>query len=286
MRRFSFVILAVAVAGCGSESTIDGDAGGDRDAGPRSDGAAAPDAPDTPDGAAGDGMAPADGGMSPPPAYPADLLDLTDWKLTLPVETDHAGSPDEIRQPELATFSLAPYFVPNGEGTAVVFRAHAGGATTDGSGYPRSELREMTGMGADEASWSTTSGTHVMTIRQAITALPPVKPHVVAGQIHDAADDVVMIRLEDRHLFVEGGGADLGTLDPDYELGTIFTTRIEASGGFIRVHHDGALRVEIERRGDGMYFKAGCYTQSNESRGDAPEAYGEVVIYALEVSHL
>ena len=35
----------------------------------------------------------------------------------------------------------------------------------------------------------------------------------------------------------------------------------------------------------GCYFKAGCYTQSNESKGDKPESYGEVVIYKLVVEH-
>src|SRR5690349_4958663 len=29
-------------------------------------------------------------------AFPSDVLNLTDWKLTLPVDTAHAGDPDEI----------------------------------------------------------------------------------------------------------------------------------------------------------------------------------------------
>lgn len=215
--------------------------------------------------------------------FPADLLDLTNWKLTLPVETDHEGNPDEIVQPELATFVLDPYFRLTDARDAVVFRAHAGGATTGGSSYPRSELREMNG--AENAAWSLDEGTHVMTIRQAITHLPEVKPHVVAGQIHDAEDDVVMIRLEDTNLFVEGGAEDLGTLDPAYVLGTVFTIRVEASGGEIRIWYDDGAPIVVTRSGDGMYFKAGCYTQSNTERGDDPAAYGEVVIYDLTVEH-
>jgi len=139
--------------------------------------------------------------------------------------------------------------------------------------------------GSDEAGWSTTSGTHVLEIRQAITHLPEVKRHVVAGQIHDAEDDVIMIRLEGEHLFVEGGGDELATLDPSYELGTIFTVRMEASDGHIRVYHDGVLVLDLEREADGCYFKAGAYTQSNLDRGDTPGAYGEVVIHDLQLSH-
>jgi hypothetical protein len=37
--------------------------------------------------------------------------------------------------------------------------------------------------------------------------------------------------------------------------------------------------------GSGWYFKVGCYTQSNETKGDKPEAYGEVVVYKLKVTH-
>ncbi len=218
---------------------------------------------------------------------PARLLDLTDWKLTLPIDDpDDAGSPLEILQPELATFVAPPHF----EALAadrVRFRAHAGGATTSGSGYPRSELREMTEDGAEKAAWSTTEGAHTMTITQAITHLPEVKPHVVAGQIHDASDDIVMIRLEGARLFVEGDGDELGDLDTNYALGTEFTVRIHAEGGMIDVYYNdlGAPAVSVPADASGCYFKAGIYTQSNLDKGDNAEAYGEVEMSALTVEH-
>lgn len=216
---------------------------------------------------------------------PADLLDLDDWKLTLPVGSP--GSPTEIKQPELRTFELAPYFVVDVARDGVVFQANAGGVTTSNSGYPRSELREMTNGGVDNASWSTSSGVHTMTITEAITHLPVVKPHAVAGQIHDASDDVVMVRLEGQNLFLEGGGTALGTLDPNYVLGARFTVRLEASGGHIRAYYGdlGTPKVDVSRNASGCYFKAGVYTQSNTSKGDAPDAYGEVIIYDLVVTH-
>jgi hypothetical protein len=220
------------------------------------------------------------------PAYPADLLDLTNWKLTLPVGS--AGSPTEIRQPDLRIFSMSPYFVLDATGTGVVFHAHAGGVTTSNSGYPRSELREMTAGGSQNAAWSTTSGTHTMTITETITHLPVVKPHVVAGQIHDASDDVVMIRLEGTNLFVEGDGNELGVLNASYTLGTRFTVRLVAAGGRIRVYYEDLAtpKVDIASDSTDCYFKAGSYTQSNPAQGDAPTAYGEVVIHALTVTHL
>lgn len=224
-----------------------------------------------------------DSGRASTATVPGELLDLSIWKLTLPV--GEAERPREILQPELDTFEMDPWFLV--EGGAVRFRANVGGVTTGGSSYPRCELREMERDGRTRASWSTTAGQHSMRIVQAITALPPVKPHVVAGQIHDAADDVVMIRLEGRHLFVEGNGRELGTLDSDYALGEIFTVRIEARDGHIRVDHgdDGSFEVDLAVATDGCYFKAGAYTQSNPSRGDDPDSYGEVVIHELEVTH-
>ena len=122
-------------------------------------------------------------------SVPGKVLDLDDWKITLPIGPQDDAT--EVEQPDLASFVKRPFFRVNRDGTGVVFRAPAGGATTSGSDYPRSELREMTAGGTQEASWSNASGKHVMTITQAITDAPKVKSHVVAGQIHDAEDDVV-----------------------------------------------------------------------------------------------
>lgn len=217
---------------------------------------------------------------------PAGVLDLTNWKLTLPVGSE--DDPDEaieIKQPALAEFEEAPYFHVNSAGTGVVFRAHAGGATTSGSSYPRSELREMKNGGKDNASWSSASGTHILTVREAITAVPSVKPHVVAAQIHDKEDDVLMVRLENKRLFVEADGDEVGLLDAAYVLGTPFTIELRATSAGIRVSYNGTHKVTYDKAGSGWYFKAGCYTQSNEDRGDDADAYGEVVISDLSVEH-
>ena len=222
-----------------------------------------------------------------PATLPSQVLDLSSWKLTLPVERDSGGSPREVLQPELETFSLAPFFRVSDSGDAVVFRAPAGGYTTSGSSYPRSELREMTPDGRELASWSTDEGTHTLLIEQTITSKPVVKPHVVAGQIHDADDDVVMIRLEGERLFVERGGDEAGLLDANYVLGTPMTVKLVARGGRIQVFYNDLTtpKVDLPVSASGCYFKAGAYTQSNASKGDAPDAAGEVVIKSLSLRH-
>ncbi len=217
---------------------------------------------------------------------PSQLIDLSNWYVTLPTDNDGNGRADEIHQPSLAGFSVAHYFMLNDARNGIIFQAHAGGATTSGSHYPRSELREMADNGTVKAAWSNTSGSHSMTVTEAITHLPSAKPEVVAAQIHDANDDVIMIRLEGRRLFVESDdGKNSGDLDTAYTLGTTFTVRILAENGHIYVSYNGVAKVDLARSGSGFYFKAGCYTQSNTTKGDSGDAYGQVIMYGLSVTH-
>ena len=51
------------------------------------------------------------------------------------------------------------------------------------------------------------------------------------------------------------------------------------------ITHNGQYIYTYNVSTSGCYFKAGCYTQSNTSKGDASTAYGEVVIYSLSVKH-
>lgn len=215
--------------------------------------------------------------------WPAQKLDLKAWKLTLPVGEQF--SPQEVVQPELGQFSHKDFFFLSEQG--VVFRANAGGVTTPNSSYPRTELREMSPDGAAHAAWSTTAGRHTLRYSAAITGTPKAKPHVVVGQLLEPKDDVVMIRLERKHLFVEGGGNNLGTLDRDYELGTFFSIILDVSDGWVRVYYNGETepRVKVERRFEDCYFKIGSYVQSNLARGDRRDAQGEVVVSAMSVEH-
>jgi hypothetical protein len=227
---------------------------------------------------------------TPPPALgeipsPSDILDLSDWKLTLPVDTAQSGNPDEYLQPELNSGFHSQFFHVNDTLDGVVFKAPCGGATTSGSGYPRSELREMSNLGLTQASWSTTSGTHTLEITQTINHLPVAKPHVVVGQIHDANDDVIVFRLEGSTLFIDENGKAGPVLTADYRLGDVFTVRFVARNGGVECYYNSQYIYTYPVNASGCYFKAGCYTQSNTSKGDAADAYGEVVIYELTVAH-
>lgn len=215
--------------------------------------------------------------------FPADVLALSkNWKLTTPVKGS-GSSPKEIFQPQLATFFDDGYF--HVVGGLVEFKARCDGYHTPNSSYPRSELREMKNNGQDEASWGNSSGTHSLILTQSINYTMTNKKHVVAGQIHDAEDDVVMIRLEDTHLFVEHDGDNLATLDAAYVPGTEFTVAIVATPSGIDVTYNGVEHhVSDAVVSSGWYFKAGCYTQSNTDHDSGP-SYGVVLMKSLTISH-
>jgi hypothetical protein len=217
------------------------------------------------------------------PAGP--IFNLTDWKLTLPVCTYNPPNPDEVKQPELSRYQ-SPFFRPNDTGDGVVFRAPADGVPTVGSDYARTELREMTARGARLASWPCGLGRHTMTIRQSIDQLPSARPALVAGQIHQTTAYGMLIRLDGTRLYVRTADGPMGDLDPHYQLGGVFTLTVAAAAGQIRVYYNGELRAEFPRNWATCYFKAGVYLQSNPQRwGDSGQSYGQVTIYALEVSH-
>ncbi len=76
---------------------------------------------------------------------PSENFDLTDWKITLPVDRDGDGGADEIEELELAKgWSDPDIFYTDPVTGGMVFRSvHNSDATTQRSSHTRAELREM-----------------------------------------------------------------------------------------------------------------------------------------------
>lgn len=225
-------------------------------------------------------------GITPPAApsgkFPADIFGKG-WKLTLPI-----NGAQEVEQPDLATYS-SKYCELTPAGDGVVFRAWHGGDTTSGSKNPRSELREMSAEGKDQASWSSTKGNHTMTVSGQINRLTKVKPQTVIAQIHDDSDDISVWRVEADKLWLTTGDTTHGYLvDPNFTLGKPYTLRYAVSGGVISYIYNGAVvPFTLKSKGSAWYFKAGLYLQSNP--GTAPSEstteYSEVVLRSVSVTH-
>ena len=246
-------------------------------------------------------------------AYPAQVLDLRRWKLTIPYDGSDADTvADEIKWPTLGTYRNLNFFHTTSDNKAAVFRAQVGGAKTGGSVFARSELRERTlwdGSSQANCDWSNQSGTHTMRITQKVTHLPRVIPRVVVGQIHDPRDEVVMVRVNGTDIIAEAsyphpdypdGRKVTVPLAGGYRVGTTFTIRITAGPTGVAVYYNeglsGAKTAWFAGRvarnaspdkttGDGWFFKAGLYLQTNTAKGEAPTEYGEGVISNLTINH-
>jgi hypothetical protein len=224
----------------------------------------------------------------PNPLLPSDVLDLSCWYLTLPIDGART-----VTQPDLSTYEDNDYFSVRHE--TVVFTAPCGGSTTKHSNYPRSELRETERNSPKLASWSTEVGVHRLALTGATLALPPVKPQIVLAQIHDAAGDLLEVTADG--LATKGkvvvvlrweGVKSSVYLDSDYHLGTPYVVTVTARRGQVSVEYScGATSKTLTSslEGTGCYFKAGCYTLSNPSKGDAASAIGRTMLTALAVSH-
>lgn len=221
--------------------------------------------------------------------YPAQILDLAAWNITVPTVTQDSSEDGakEVEQPALATFVQRPWFQPTATCDGVAFRAPVNGATTDNSGYPRSELREMSADGSETAAWSSSSGTHTLVVNEAFTALPKGRPNVVGAQIHDGDDDVSVFRLEGTNLYVtKGDDTHHKLVTNSYVLGTRFEAKYVVSRDTIQAFYNGRLVTTIPKSFSEAYFKVGAYVQANCSNSPCtPDNFGETTIYSVKVTH-
>jgi poly(beta-D-mannuronate) lyase len=196
--------------------------------------------------------------------YAGTILEIPEGKKENPTELD---PPRQV----------IPWFVLLDAG-GLRFRATCGGVTTSGSEYARCELKEKT-------YWFTGDGRkHVLKGWWNITDLPARKRHGVVAQIHTGKKDICQVRLEDRHLFVEHDGEEVGTLTDNYERGTKFRLKIKSGNGYITVRYGLFKTVKYYVGNQRARFKCGAYVQAN-TKTDRATDYLQVVIDALHFIH-
>jgi Alginate lyase len=189
----------------------------------------------------------------------------------------------------------SPYYCMNSAGNAVQFQVFMnGGRTSANTHYPRSEYREMaTGSTSTKAAWSGSSGHHIMRYKLKLMHLAPEKCEVVIGQMHDADDDTLQIRLEagsasgpyTARLSVKGSEVD--DLKTGISLGQEVAVDLDLNAGNLTVKIDGTTQYTGNPGyGSGQYYKIGCYVQQNSTDSGNPSSeYGRVEIRDLFVSH-
>lgn len=230
-----------------------------------------------------------------PAATPGRLLDLSRWYLTLPI-ADPAGGHDpgkpwNVYPQDLATFTHLDLFraLP---GPCVEYSAPVDGMSTSGSGATRCELRQMKGPGhADKADWSIDDADlHTLTCTLTCDGTSIVgRREVIVGQIHGPGSTPPLILCVNH---TRGGALEVFRQGPRRKPdlltglapGELFTYRIEAGGGRLRVR---AARGEVDQlpagpgfdwpssvltERCGLYFKAGAYNKQEITKGDTGRA--------------
>jgi len=232
-----------------------------------------------------------------PSQPPGVNFDLSHWKLTLPVDSSGGttGTAAEVSVAQLvAGYTNALYFYTGSDG-AMVFWAPVTGATTSGSTFPRSELREMLDPSDTSVNW-TGFGTHVMDAQCEVTQVPSTGK-VIIGQIHAFTGNAYpLIKLEYENgtidaLVKESPNSDTDTHFPFANvvgLSNSITYEIKMVDGLLSVTVNGArqsvnvFQTDPAWTNQTLYFKAGDYCQDNS--GSNAEGAG-VSFYALTAGH-
>lgn len=234
------------------------------------------------------------------------MIDLKNWKMTLPVDAKGGITGTAQQVTKLIGFVDPKYFYKGADG-GLVFRAMTEGATTSGSKYARSELREM--VGSKEAAWQLKTGgtmTATLKVSEVPTVRDPKKERkIVIGQIHGIDEELVRLyyvfngttgtvnfhndRAGSKNTEVTFKLLDAAGKEPVIPLGEAFSYKIDARASelIVTVVHRGVTytsktKINSVWQKDKLYFKAGLYLGVNETFGDG---FGEVAFYDLAVKH-
>lgn len=247
-------------------------------------------------------------------------IDLTHWKVTLPI-----GNPTSIKPPEILDYAtndvLKPYMYNDSIEGALVFYTKPGSSTPNSS-YSRTELREQMVLGSDSHNWTFIEGGKIKgRLRMDETSRDSSgKPHrVIVMQIHGRLTDEQrnLINQKDNNappimkvywtdgyvrlkskvlkdpsvgypdiLHTDAWDNDSGHTFSEYVGYEPFTLEIKASQGKMEVTLNETFTHsysgnDIQQWGVfENYFKAGNYLNTTDSY-----AFSRVKYYTLEVTH-
>ncbi|HEY9417040.1 MAG TPA: polysaccharide lyase family 7 protein [Pseudonocardia sp.] len=231
----------------------------------------------------------------PAPSVPIPGIDLSGWKLSIPVENDK-GTPTLLQPARVS----APWMVP-AAGGGVEMWAPASGTTTENSSHPRTELNSLTNFkGGEEA--------HTLRATVSIQQVPQDGQGIIIGQIHGAADissaPYVMLRYWGGREDIPGSGVvnvvvkqvQKGTeriyypLLTDVPMNARFDYSITDRGdgtmlftaSWNGVTKQAVAPVPAAFKGANVRFQAGDYQQSDKPGGDTDG--GRVTFHTLTQS--
>jgi hypothetical protein len=241
----------------------------------------------------------------PQPQHGVSTIDLKLWKITLPVDSSGGFSGGAVEVKNIPSdYQRAPYFVRNSDGS-LTFSAPTDGATTSGSKYPRSELREMTASGAN-AAWTIEQGGY-LEATLAVNEIPVKSDgslgRVVIGQIHGPDDELNRLYYDKGQIYFVDDKAGSSQKETQFVLrsnsGAAASIPLNAKFDYSIQIRDGLQTVSVSYGGTvysatetissfwpgkALYFKAGIYVQvgkAGSGAGSIGTGKGTVTFYRL-----
>ncbi|MGB7327785.1 MAG: polysaccharide lyase family 7 protein [Rubripirellula sp.] len=208
--------------------------------------------------------------------HPGGRFDLSQWKLTLPYDQAHnyGGHAMEVGAKLLTEEFKDPHFLMDADG-AMVFWCPVIGSTTEGTQFPRCELREMLKPDDPSANW-TSKGRHALTARCRVLQVPS-NPKVVIGQIHSHSGKAKpLVKLQFYKGRIEAlvkssptKGKDIKLVWPEVGLDGDIEYEIIVHDDVLSLKVNGVTQTQNIVENDPrwldqtFYFKAGAYPQDN-----------------------
>lgn len=230
---------------------------------------------------------------------PGGNFNLTNWYLGLPVDSSGGTTGDSasISAAQLTGgYSNALYYYTGPDG-AMTFWAPVTGATTPGSSFPRSELREQISPPSNEINWRG-YGTHLLNATCKVLQVPDTKK-VIIGQIHTKTGDArPLVKLQYNNGTIEAlvkiyasdtmPNTDNKLTFQNVGLSNSVAYTIQLENGLVAVTVNGltkstnAFLTDPSWTTNEFYYKAGSYCQDNV--GTTNDG-ARVAFYALARSH-
>ncbi|GAA3608839.1 polysaccharide lyase family 7 protein [Flavivirga amylovorans] len=255
-----------------------------------------------------------------PVNYKLPNIDLSNWKVTLPI-----GNPTEVEPPEILNYGtnemLKPFMYNDSINGALVFYTYPG-ASTANSSYSRTELREQMVPGSNNANWTFEEGGNmkgtlqvseaskdsndkyhrviIMQIHGRLTnaqrdligendnnAPPMLKIYWNYGYVRVKTKELKDLNVSDTDILkTDSWTDDDGHTFSEYVGFDKFTLEVKVTSGRMEVilnNNESVVydNIHIEKwHVFENYFKAGNYLVTQDEN-----AYTKVKYYDLEVSH-
>ena len=247
-------------------------------------------------------------------------IDLSNWKVTLPI-----GRPDEVKPPEILDYAtnekLLPFMYNDSTDGSLVFYTYPGSSTPNSS-YSRTELREQMVPGSNDTNWTFELGgrmvgtlsvpsisedadgkkhrTIIMQIHGRLTneqrdligeddnnAPPVLKIYWNDGRVRVHTKKLKDLNATDEEMLYTSAWEDDEPYSFPEPVGTDkFSLEVIASEGRIEVilnNEDSFVKEDVHMERWGVfenYFKAGNYLVSKDQGASATVKY-----YELKVEH-